>query len=326
MSSEKEKQIRFNTFKDNRMKKLKRNLCICISITLLTLIITPIIIMNRYVNKHVEFKEVHLAEDFGISSEKMTIETSDGINIVVHEVLTQNPKAVIIFLSGIYNPSVTAYFGHAKSLQENGYGSLLLEMRAHGESEGDEIGLGFKEHYDVKAVVDYIKSVDKYKDVPIVVWGTSMGGAVAINSFGQIEEIDGLIGMSAYSSWEDVFADTMINMGIPKIIAKIEKQFLKLYMAFKYGFDAFNISPKNQITRIGQRPALIVHSSEDDEVPVENFNRIMENAPKHVEHWIREGNLHFIVKKDDFFEPYNDIEYWNRILNFLNKNFGNRKI
>lgn len=39
-------------------------------------------------------------------------------------------------------------------------------MRAHGESDGDVICVGYKEHLDVRAVVDYIKANDRYNDVP----------------------------------------------------------------------------------------------------------------------------------------------------------------
>ena len=199
--------------KNKKIKKYKRIICIFIGVIILIFSSMPVIIMPGYINIHVDYEETYEAKDFGISSEKLTLTTEDHLNIVAHEVFTHDPKDVVIFISGIYNPSVTAFFGHSKMLQENGYSSILLELRAHGESEGNVICLGYKEYLDTRAVVDYIMSDNKYKNVPIVVCGVSMGGAVAINSFGQIPEIDGLISMSAFSSWEDVFYDTMVNMG-----------------------------------------------------------------------------------------------------------------
>ena len=61
-----------------------------------------------------------------------------------------------------------------------------------------------------------------------------MGGATAINSIGEIEEIDGLISLSAYSSWVDVFYDNMVSLGIPKFVATIEKPFVWLFNYFKF--------------------------------------------------------------------------------------------
>ena len=55
----------------------------------------------------------------------------------------------------------------------------------------------------MKAVTDYIKGNAKYKDVPVIVMGVSMGGAVAIRSIGENKDIDALISLSAFSSVED---------------------------------------------------------------------------------------------------------------------------
>lgn len=282
----------------------------------------PPVLMGDMVDMHVDFGEYYAAEDYGITSEKLILKTEDDIRIIAHEVYVKDPKAVVIFISGIHNPSVTAFFDHARLLKENGYASILYEMRAHGESEGDVISLGFKEHLDTKAVVEYIKSNDKYENTPIVVYGLSMGAATAINSIGEIEDIDGLVSISAYSSWEDAFADNMRNMGAPEFLCTAEKPFVKLYTLFKYGFDTYSINPKNEIKKLGQRPALIMHSTLDSQVPYRSFERIMENAPSHVETWVRKGDLHFFVENNGFDALEKDSEYTKRIIEFLDKNFS----
>ena len=306
----------------NRLKKV---VIILITIIFMLVIgflaVIPSLIMNDMVNLHVDFKQTYSLEDFEISSEKLMLRTSDNINIVAHEVYTPNPKGVVIFISGIHNPSVTAFFGHSAMLQENGYASILYEMRSHGESEGDLICLGYKEYMDTQAVVDYIKSNEKYKEVPIIVFGVSMGGATAINSIGEIDDINGLISLSSYSSWEDVFCDNMA-LQAPELLAKAEKPFIKMYTTYKYGLRSYNITPKKEIKKIGKRPALIMHSKGDSQVPFASFERIMENAPDHVETWVREGDLHFILEDDDFLNPKNDMEYSNHIIDFLDKNFA----
>lgn len=284
--------------------------------------IIPAYITGDMVNMHVNFKKYYSSEDYGVTSRELTLKTSDGIKIVAHEVYVEKPKAVVIFISGIQNPSVTAFFDHSRLLKENGYASILYEMRAHGESEGNLIGLGLKEYLDTQAVVDYIKTNSDYKDVPIVVYGLSMGAATAINSIGQIKEIDGLVSISAYSSFEDAFADNMANMGAPNFFCTIEKPFVKLYLGLKYGFDVYNINPKNEIKKLGSRPALIMHTREDSQVSYSNFERIVANAPNHIETWTREGDFHFFVKDDQFDNLKKDPEYSNRIISFLDKNFG----
>ncbi len=316
-----------SNLKRKRKKGIIKKLIIIIPAVLLLLSIVllsaiPPMIMNDMVNGHVGFKKTYAAQQFGIDSNKMNLKTTDGLNITAYEVFSNSPKAVVIFVSGIHNPSVTAFFGHAALLQKSGYASILCEMRAHGESDGDVICVGYKEYLDVKAVVNYIKTNDKYSNVPVVVYGLSMGGAVAINSIGEIPEIDGLISMSAYSSWEDVFCDNMANMGAPELFCAMEKPFVKLYCGLKYGFNYTGISPKKQIKKLGNRPALIYHSKGDSEVPYQSFERIINNASGKITTWTRNGDFHFPTEK--FERPSEDIEYWKRIMDFLENNFANK--
>ena len=207
-------------------------------------------------------------------------------------------------------------------MMDNGYSSLLIELRAHGDSEGQKIGLGMDEYLDVKAGVNFLKSNEIYKDLPIIIFGVSMGGATAINSIGQIEDIDGLISLSAYSTWADVFCDNMVELGVPRFIAELEKPFVWLYLCFDYGFDKIGINPLNEIKKLDGRPALLMHSKEDSQVPYESYERLIESAEEEVSSYIREGNYHFITYDGYSNKPWADKEYSGVILDFLDENFG----
>lgn len=310
-----------------KRKKTVKKVMLTILIFILIISVGIFAIMPPYitggtVNTHISFSKYYSPEDYGITSRELTLKTSDGFNIAAHEVSVEKPKGVVIFISGIQNPSVTVFYDHSRLLKEHGYASILYEMRAHGKSDGNLICLGFKEYLDTQAIVDYIKSNPVYKDVPIVVEGLSMGGVTAINSIGRIKEIDGLISISAYSSWEDAFIDNMAGMGAPKFFCIIEKPFVKLYLGFKYGFDVYNINPKNEIKNLGSRPALIMHTKGDSQIPYKSFERILANAPDHVETWTREGDFHFFVKDNMLDNLKTDPEYSDRIIDFLDKNFN----
>ena len=310
-----------------RRKTKKRNMLLWLFAGLLLLGVgvlaaIPPLVMGDMINLHVDFTTVYQAEDFGLKSTELTLQTVDGYGISAFEVEASEPKAVIIFISGIHNPSVTAFYGHARMLQDYGYASILTDMRAHGKSEGQVISLGYLETFDTQAVVDYIRSKEMYQELPIIVYGLSMGGAVAINSMGQIPEIAGLVSMSAYSSWEDVFSENMLAMGAPRLLTKIQTPFVKLYTMLKFGWQRVDIVPKKQIANLGDRPALLIHSLEDTQVSYGNLTRIVEKAPSHVQTWTRPGDEHLIAT--DFLQPENDPEYAERVLEFLEANFGRK--
>ncbi|MDD4373389.1 MAG: alpha/beta hydrolase [Bacteroidales bacterium] len=307
-------------------KKKKRKIIISALLGFILLIVgfliaIPMLVINPMVNRHVNFDEVWKAEDFGIEAEHFFVNTDDGLKISAYKVDVEKPKAIIICLSGIHNPSATIYFGHARFFKEHGYATILFDMRAHGESDGDIICLGYKEYLDTKAIVQYIKDDSEYKNVPIVIFGLSMGGVTAINSIGEIPEIDGLISLSAYSSWEEIFYELMAYQS-PDFLAKMVKPFVPLVVFTKYKVNIWSIKPIREIKKLGNRPALLMHSREDSQVPFSNFERIIKYSPSHIETFVREGDIHTIT--ESFTEPDKDIEYATRVLGFLNKHFPDR--
>ena len=116
--------------------------------------------------------DVYAPSEYGISARELTLSTDDGLKIAAYLTDAENPKGVVIILSGIDRPSVTAFFGYAKFFSDNGYSALLIEMRGHNASEGDKACLGMKEWRDVKAGVDYLKAEDTLKDLPVIAMGT----------------------------------------------------------------------------------------------------------------------------------------------------------
>ena len=295
---------------------------IVLAAALAMLIYLPYMMLDGMVERHVDFRELYAPEDFGVEATELQFVTSDGLNIAAWEVETENPRAVMIYLSGIHNPSVTAFFGHAAMLRDEGFAGILVEMRAHGASEGDIISLGMTEYLDAQAAVQYIRSETKYDGVPIVVLGLSMGAGTAINAIGETPEIDALITLSAFSTWQDVFHDSMIMMGYPRFFAAIERPFVSLYMGMKYGFDKLRINPLDELEKLDGRPALIMHSRGDTQVPFASFERIMEKlegAPS-IDTYVIDGDYHLICN-DQFLEPWENTEYSDALIGFLNKHF-----
>ena len=145
-----------------------------------------------------------------------------------------------------------------------------------------------------------------------------MGGAVAINATGLIPEIASLVNLSAYSGVDDLLLDGMGASGIRTVFLRPLIRFL---LCLKYGWGSRHNYPRERIRQLGKRPALLVHSREDSQVPFANFQRLVKNAPPHVETWVREGDMHVIVAEEHFLRPAEDVEYASHILGFLDRHF-----
>lgn len=306
-------------------KRIVTLLIVLIVIFFISMLMTPIVIISQATGR-VEYQgsdaehplqDIFTAEEFGLEANELTLQTKDGLNLWASEIVVSEPKGIIIYLTGIQQPSVTYFYGHSSWMKDNGYASILLEVRGHGNSEGDKVSLGYKEVKDVEAVIEYIKGQRRYKSVPIIIHGVSMGGAIAINSFGSLNDIDGLIAMSAYSSFEDVVYDTMRHYKIPKFICEIQKIVISSYLQVIFGSDARNMVPIKKIENTGTRKALLIACSGDTEVLPVNMHRLLEVAPKSVDSWLRDSWEHFIVKDSDFRNVEKDTEYLDRILSFI---------
>ncbi len=315
------------TEKAARKPKTKKRICIAaISLAVLilaTLVSIPYVILPMFLGKRYEQKQ-HIASDYGVEAERIALETDDALSLAAWRVRSASPKGTVVILSGIQNPSVTAFFGYAKLLKDNGWDSLLIEMRARSESEGEEIGFGMTEWRDVKAGVDVLSADSAMRDLPIVTMGTSMGGGTVIIAAGELPQVDGVISVSAFSSWSDLFVDNMAMTGIPKFIGILDIPFINLYLGFHFGFDALHYSPLNGIAKLNSRPILMMHSTGDTQVPYREFEKLRHQAEEHgiyLTTFIREGDEHFVCY-DRFFEnPAEDTEFSQAVLGFLSSNF-----
>ncbi|MDO5520934.1 MAG: alpha/beta fold hydrolase [bacterium] len=310
-----------NNLQAKMIYKLLASLLILI---ILVIVIVPSAGISLFLSRHVSYQEtpttghalqgIYKASDYGLSENVHIFETTDGESLWCSEITAERPKGVIIYLTGIVQPSITYFYSHAAWMKENGYSSLLLEVRGHGKSSGKQIGFGYTEIADVQAAVDYIHSKEEYSDVPIVLQGVSMGGAITLNAFGQIPEISGCIAMSPYASCEDELELLMVNYHIPSLIRIIERPLLKQTLKWLYSSDQVEtLSPKKQIQNANGRPVYIVSCKNDDSVPVKNAEILKEAYPQ-AEVWIRDSWEHFILKDCNFKDMKQDTEYCKKIL------------
>jgi len=306
-------------FKKSKVLKIIRNVFIIVFFIIILVILNAGgLLTYTLVNKRADFKKLDQAKDYGIVSENIKLQTIDNYEIDSYLVDCINPKGYIIILSGIYSPSVTTFYGYAKMFRELGYASLLVEMRAHGLSDGDKIMLGYTEQKDVNAAVDYVNKIDN--EIPIIVFGTSMGGSVALNSTANNSRINAVISQSAYSSWEENIMDQFRVNGVPEFICKIQLPFTRLLLGFKYGFSNINNSPINNISKIPPEKIFLLHSTEDSQVIYTNFQRLTEKIDSPITTYTISGDKHFILQTDEeFFDPSINNEYYNCLISFLDK-------
>lgn len=298
-------------------KALKWTLTVVAVVYSLIVFVGPAAFIELICDKHVNYRKVYQASEAGLPSpDTLWLKTTDGFRIYTLEVKPEGEvKGAVICLSGIENPSVTAFYGHAREFRKLGLTTLMLDVRGHGESDGDRICLAYHETSDVKAVTEYIKKA--YSDIPVIVMGVSMGGAIAIRSIGENEDIDALVSMSAFSSLQD-FIGYQFGRFISPVLAAPAKLSTALYAGIKFDCNGFKDTPLEAISKLNGRPALLMHSRKDSQVPFLCFEKLTKKASlmtKDLRTYVVDGDEHFITSS--FGIPEDDEAYNTILLTFV---------
>lgn len=128
-----------------------------------------------------------------------------------------------------------------------------------------------------------------------------------------------LISMSAYTTFENVVIDNLKYYKVPNFLCIIEKPIFKLALEANFGADKVNnMDPITQIQNSSNRPILLIASSGDTNVPVDNTKKLY-SVSNGADLWTRDSWEHFIVKDCVLTKVADDKDYCDKILGFLKK-------
>ena len=241
------------------------------------LVAGPLILLKPVRRKkewYAQFTTLLEPKDAGLPQENITLETFDGWKLSCWFIpQNKRPRGTIIYLHGVGDCKI-AGMAFARSLYEKGFNIFLYDSRQHGESEGSYCTYGFYEKYDVSAVTRYLQSRKEKEIGKIGLFGTSMGGAVAIQAAAINSHIAAVVSECSYTSLRIVFVDYQ------KRIIKLPWHFLRniaLVQSQKIAnFKARLVSPVEDIKRV-HVPILIVHGKNDSFIKSE-YSKLLYDA------------------------------------------------
>jgi acetyl esterase/lipase len=126
----------------------------------------------------------------GLSYESVTFASRDGLRIAGWYLSSKNGAAVVLSHGHSSHRAMTLPV--AAMLAEEGYGVLMIDLRAHGESEGQTFTL-WQAGDDVLGAVDYLQTRPDVDPNRIGAWGFSAGAAASVHAAAQSKAIQGVI-------------------------------------------------------------------------------------------------------------------------------------
>jgi len=139
------------------------------------------------------------------NAEQVELTSASGAQIHGWFMPVANAQAGVVLLHPVRG-NRRSMLGRARFLVEAGCTVLLIDLQAHGESLGKHISFGYLESRDAIAAVDFLRN--RFRDGPIVVLGTSLGGAAALLAQPPLP-VDGLILEAVFPSIEQAIANRL---------------------------------------------------------------------------------------------------------------------
>lgn len=219
---------------------------------------------------------------------------SDNWVIVVHGYMCQGKDMV----------------SQAKEFYKRGYNVLIVDLRGHGKSEGNYIGMGWPDRLDVINWSNYI--IQQNNSCKIILYGVSMGAATVMMATGEKLPTNVKLAIEdcGYSSiWEEFKGQlkTLFNLHTFPVLNAANT-----VCKIRAGYDIKAGASVEQVKK-SKTPTLFIHGDQDKFVPFEMLNKVYENASCEKEKLIIEGATHAqasIVNPD---------LYWKTIDNFIEK-------
>jgi fermentation-respiration switch protein FrsA (DUF1100 family) len=166
----------------------------------------------------------------------------------------------IIISHGVTETKINS-IKYANMFLARGFNTLIYDHRRHGESGGKTTSFGHYEKFDLKTVVDWLKT-EKGPQLELGIHGESMGAATMLLYAGLLEDgADFYIADCPFSDFKEQLA-YLIKKDfklVPGLLLPIGDALLRL----RDKYSIRNVSPISVIENI-KHPILFIHSQKDD--------------------------------------------------------------
>ena len=223
--------------------------------------------------------------------EFVTIPSHDGLKLSGRYYHVKNGAPLDIGFHGYRSHPITDFSGGSELSFQMEHNVLLIDERAHGRSEGNTISFGIQERLDLLDWVNY--AVSRFgKDVPILLYGVSMGGATVLmaSDLDLPPNVKGIIADCPYAKPLDVILFVGKRTAFPNWLIK---PFAILAAKIFGNFDLLETDAVRAVTR-SQIPILIIHGEDDRYVPCTMSEPIARANPDMVRRYTFPGAAHGI--------------------------------
>ena len=172
-------------------------------------------------------------------------------------------RGTLVYLHGVADTRAGGA-GIVERFLSRGFDVIAYDSRAHGESQGDVCTYGFFEKQDLRRVIDTAPAG------PVVLLGSSLGAAVALQEAAIDARITTVVAAETFSDLRTVAAERAPFFFSAGTIARA------FTIAERDGhFSADDVSPVRAAADISA-PVLLIHGADDKDTPPAHSQRVLD--------------------------------------------------
>ncbi len=245
-----------------------------------------------------------LSSDFPVEAVQIPLNAGSS----VHGWLARGARGGgVVLLAHSIRSNRLEMLSRARFLNKQGYGVLLIDLQAHGETPGKRITFGVRESEDVEVAVAFLRKTFPYERIAAI--GVSLGAAAIVLAKHSLR-LDAVVLESLHPTIEEAIENRLrLHLGEygPALLPLVLTQ-LSFYLDVP-------IDQLDPITRIGDlnAPLLLIAGSNDEHTKVPETERLFAAARQPKDIWIVPGAGHFNM------HSYAGREYEDHISDFLDR-------
>ena len=246
-----------------------------------------------------EGEYVHMKSDDGLTLEAKFFKNEKGGHryaIVCHGYMGRGRQMV----------------SYTQKFKELGFNVLTTDARAHGNSQGDVVGMGYYEKRDIiKWINEFILKQDPQAE--IVLMGVSMGGATVLLTSGEEDipdNVKAIVADCAYTTAYEEFVSQMKDVAHlpPYPFVPVASWISQLRGTYDFKDVDVTAAVKKSHT-----PTIFIHGTKDDFVPFWMLDKLYDAAACPKEKLAVEGALHANSASKD------PELYWSSVTEFISQ-------
>jgi len=234
------------------------------------------------------------AQQFDAKMDTIYVTSFDGARLSAWLFRPQHANGDAVILLHGHGDNRAGMLGFVPLFLRRHYAVLVPDSRAHGESGGDLATFGLKESRDLSRWVDGLSARGNRGCVYGL--GESMGASVLLQALPQEPRFCAVVAESPFASFREVAYDRLGQKlggggggGRALFGPLVSEAFL--YSRWRYGIDFNQDAPADSVasTRV---PILLIHGTEDFNIPLRYCQAILKNHSGVMEFWPVPGAGH----------------------------------